>query len=469
MSMKLLGAERSLFRSVVVGQRENRTGRRKLRSFDGSLSMPRKITLTLVLLNILAVIVASTITNLYWSPTSLVVYTALAWFVVAALTGGMSAWSRNQRVFKPVVSAGVITLAACFMAGVVVPEVRTAGNQLLGLIVLTAVLASLARFFLTRVLPERVVLVTIGVQPVPSSWSDTRPTTRLVIGPEYLNDSKAFANKVLASVKDFDACSVEIVHGGDIPSEALRHLSWHLRNRGTSLRLGLETGTLRGNRLSCSIQGEHALMHIGVPAQPVAVRLAKRTMDIVGSLVLILIFSPLLVVIGLVVKFSSPGDIVFRQIRIGKDGEPFSIQKFRTMDTGADAKLKQLLEAQDSGNVPLFKVADDPRITRVGGILRRFSLDELPQLFNVLRGDMSLVGPRPQRQEEVELYYGESVHRLGVAPGMTGLWQVSGRSRLGWDEAQKLDVYYAHNWSLGLDIVILARTARAVVGADGAY
>lgn len=431
--------------------------------------MPRKITLMLILLNVLAVSVACAVTVLYWLPSWMVFYTALVWFIVGALTGGMSAWSRSQRVIKPVATAGIITLAVCFIAVVLIPGVREVGSQLLALIVLTAVFAMFARLFLIRALPERVVLVTIGFQPVPTGWADARQTTQLTIGDESLNDPIVFSNKVLAVVETFDACSVEIVHGGKIPSESLRHLSWRLRNRGTSLRLGLETGTLRGNRLSCSIQGAHALMQIGVPAQPVAVRLVKRAIDVAGSLALILFFSPLLIFIGLVVKFTSPGDVVFRQVRVGKDGAPFSILKFRTMETGADAKLKQLLEAQDSANVPLFKVADDPRITRVGGILRRFSLDELPQLFNVLRGDMSLVGPRPQRKEEVDLYYGESVHRLGVSPGMTGLWQVSGRSRLGWDEAQKLDVYYAHNWSLGLDIAILARTARAVVGADGAY
>ena len=138
------------------------------------------------------------------------------------------------------------------------------------------------------------------------------------------------------------------------------------------------------------------------------------------------------------------------------------------MAAGSDAQLQSLLEEQHKGGTPLFKVDNDPRITRVGAVLRCYSLDELPQLFNVLSGSMSLVGPRPQRPAEVALYSGYAAHRLGVPPGMTGLWQVSGRSRLTWEEAQQLDVDYAHNWSLWEDLHILARTARAVFEADGA-
>lgn len=469
MSMKLVAAERSLSRMVVAGQRQAHAEREKPKALAGPLSRPRKITLMLFLFNTLAVVAASAITTAFWSASWLLLCTATAWFAVAALTGAMSAWSRNQRAIRPVVVAGVITLAVCFVGSVALPDLRTAGNQVVGVILLSTVLAAISRSILTRLLPERVVLVTVGVQALPARWSDARANPVLVVDRASVNDPVAFSSRILASVEASDACSVEVVNGGDVPGEVLRHLSWQLRNRGTSLRLGVETGTLRGNRLSCGIQGEHAMMQIAVPTQPVAIRLAKRALDVAGSLILIVLLAPLLVLIGLVVKFTSPGDVVFRQVRVGKDGAPFSILKFRTMDTGADAKLQRLLELQETGNVPLFKVLDDPRITRVGRILRRFSLDELPQIFNVLRGDMSLVGPRPQRQEEVDLYFGESIHRLGVSPGMTGLWQVSGRSRLGWDEAQKLDVYYAHNWSLGLDIAILARTARAVVGADGAY
>ena len=144
------------------------------------------------------------------------------------------------------------------------------------------------------------------------------------------------------------------------------------------------------------------------------------------------------------------------------DGKPFRIVKFRTMEIDADAKLFALLREQEADGTPLFKVQDDPRITRLGGFLRKYSIDELPQLFNVLAGTMSLVGPRPQRQEEVDLYTGNADHRLGVRPGMTGLWQVSGRSNLGWEQGQALDIAYAYNASLLLDARILIRTVSVV-------
>ena len=160
--------------------------------------------------------------------------------------------------------------------------------------------------------------------------------------------------------------------------------------------------------------------------------------------------------------------MLFRQERVGYQDEPFRMLKFRSMVPNAEALKAQLME-RNEGNGVLFKMADDPRITRVGRFMRRYSLDELPQLFNVLRGDMSLVGPRPPLREEVE-HYEQDVHRrLLVKPGITGLWQVSGRSDLSWEESTRLDLYYVENWSVLSDLLILLKTVRAVVGKDGAY
>jgi lipopolysaccharide/colanic/teichoic acid biosynthesis glycosyltransferase len=170
-----------------------------------------------------------------------------------------------------------------------------------------------------------------------------------------------------------------------------------------------------------------------------------------------------------VIKLTSRGPVFYGQERIGLSGEPFTMLKFRSMVTDADAHLADLLTAQGTGATPLFKVKDDPRITPAGRVLRRYSIDELPQLFNVLKGDMSLVGPRPQRDGEVRLYDSKAGRRLVVKPGMSGLWQVSGRSNLSWEASIRLDLFYVENWSITNDIIILLRTARAVFGANGAY
>ena len=161
--------------------------------------------------------------------------------------------------------------------------------------------------------------------------------------------------------------------------------------------------------------------------------------------------------------------LFFAHERIGKHGRPFKMLKFRSMVADADSRLDALLKSQGKTDQPLFKIADDPRITKIGGFLRRYSIDEVPQLINVLRGDMSLVGPRPQVAKEVALYDNAAARRLFVKPGMTGLWQVSGRSNLDWEESLRLDLYYVENWSMTADVAILGRTVRAVLAKDGAY
>jgi lipopolysaccharide/colanic/teichoic acid biosynthesis glycosyltransferase len=176
-----------------------------------------------------------------------------------------------------------------------------------------------------------------------------------------------------------------------------------------------------------------------------------------------------MLVMACAVRLDSPGPVLFRQKRVGERGEAFEMLKFRTMCVDAEDKLAVLAGSGDAGNAVLFKMRDDPRVTRVGRWMRRFSLDELPQLINVLRGEMSLVGPRPPLQREVDEYEPDAVRRLRVRPGLTGLWQVSGRSDLSWEESLRLDLWYVDNWSLVLDLQILFRTARAVVRGSGAY
>jgi exopolysaccharide biosynthesis polyprenyl glycosylphosphotransferase len=195
---------------------------------------------------------------------------------------------------------------------------------------------------------------------------------------------------------------------------------------------------------------------------------AKRAFDVVGSLGLMLLISPVLLATALAVKLHDGGPVLFRQTRIGRDGRPFSCLKFRSMVTDAE-NLRADLEVNHERSSVLFKMVNDPRVTRPGRLIRRLSIDELPQLWNVLRGQMSLVGPRPPLPHEAARYGSDMRRRLRVRPGMTGLWQVSGRSDLSWDETVRLDLFYVDNWSMVQDLNILMRTVSAVLGSRGAY
>jgi exopolysaccharide biosynthesis polyprenyl glycosylphosphotransferase len=194
----------------------------------------------------------------------------------------------------------------------------------------------------------------------------------------------------------------------------------------------------------------------------------KRALDVSLSAALLLLLIPLFTVVAVAIKAESRGPVFFRQVRLGRHGVPFTCYKFRSMRDGAENELQHLQQLNEADG-PIFKIRADPRLTRVGQILRRASLDELPQLWNVVRGDMSLVGPRPPIPDEVGRYEDWHRRRLDVVPGVTGLWQVSGRSELSFDEMVMLDIYYIENWSLGLDLQILSRTLPAVVAGAGAF
>jgi lipopolysaccharide/colanic/teichoic acid biosynthesis glycosyltransferase len=178
--------------------------------------------------------------------------------------------------------------------------------------------------------------------------------------------------------------------------------------------------------------------------------------------------SPAMILVALLIKLDNPGPVLFRQERVGMEGNRFFMIKFRSMVVDAEGRLAEFAR-QNEGSGPLFKIKNDPRVTRLGAFLRRFSVDELPQLLNVLSGSMSLVGPRPPLPAEVEVYESDVRRRLLVKPGLTGLWQVSGRSNLSWQDSVRLDLYYVENWSLAGDLVIILRTVRAVFGSTGAY
>jgi exopolysaccharide biosynthesis polyprenyl glycosylphosphotransferase len=195
---------------------------------------------------------------------------------------------------------------------------------------------------------------------------------------------------------------------------------------------------------------------------------AKFTFDILMGSCLLLVLSPLLAVISIAVAVTSSGPVLYRQRRVGLRGRPFTMLKFRTMRAGAEADVPSLRVAHQVDDV-MFKMKDDPRVTRVGKLLRRYSLDELPQLFNVVRGDMSLVGPRPALPEEVAKYEDWHLDRLEVPPGITGLWQISGRADLSFDECVQLDLFYIENWSLTYELFIMGKTVPVLLSRRGAY
>lgn len=214
--------------------------------------------------------------------------------------------------------------------------------------------------------------------------------------------------------------------------------------------------------------GSDMLLLHGLSSRRAATKTTQRVLDVVFTMIGLLIIWPVFAVIALLVKLDSPGPVLFKQTRVGKDGEEFWFYKFRSMVSDAESK-RHLLEMHNERSGPVFKMRNDPRITRVGRVLRKFSLDELPQLINVLKGDMSLVGPRPALPKETDKYTPRQRQRLIGLPGVTGLWQVSGRASLSFERSIELDLYYIEHQSIGLYFRILLMTIPAVLRAEGAY
>ncbi|RKR73547.1 sugar transferase [Frondihabitans australicus] len=276
-------------------------------------------------------------------------------------------------------------------------------------------------------------------------------------------------DRLVDSLTRHDGDTVMLTSSDAMTPQRIRGLAWDLERHDYRLVVTPSLTDVAESRIQTQPVAGLPLIHILSPTYTGPQRIAKRFFDIVGSGLLLIALSPIMGTVALLVATTSRGPVLYLQERVGRGNRPFSIFKFRSMQIDADARLADLLAQQGTSDTPLFKIQKDPRLTSVGATLRRFSVDELPQLFNVLRGDMSLVGPRPQRPAEVALYDSAAHRRLKVRPGMTGLWQVSGRSRLSWEEALRLDLYYIENWTLMVDVIIMWRTFRAVVGSDGAY
>ena len=251
----------------------------------------------------------------------------------------------------------------------------------------------------------------------------------------------------------------------------LRRLGWALEGSGIELVVSPGLTEIAGPRVLTRPVAGLPLLHVEAPTFAGPRLVLKSTIDWVGALLLTLLFSPLLLVVAVLVKLSDGGPVFFRQERVGLDGESFRMTKFRSMTVDAEDRLEEVRQrtTTEIDRGLLFKRQDDPRVTPIGRFIRRYSIDELPQLFDVLAGKMSLVGPRPPLPSEVARYEGDVGRRLLVKPGMTGLWQINGRSDLTWEQSVRFDLYYVENWSVAQDLVILWRTLHAVVSKDGAY
>jgi exopolysaccharide biosynthesis polyprenyl glycosylphosphotransferase len=275
-------------------------------------------------------------------------------------------------------------------------------------------------------------------------------------------------DEVLDVVLATGADAVLVADGDTLTNGTLRRLAWQLEGTGVELMVAPEVTDIAGPRVAIRPVAGLPLLTVEEPELTGARRLMKEAFDRIFAAVLLLPLLPAFLVIGLAIRLSSPGPAIFKQVRVGLNGRHFRVWKFRTMTVDAEQQRDGLLHRNEHDGV-LFKIRDDPRVTRLGRWLRHWSIDELPQLWNVLMGDMSVVGPRPPLPAEVENYSHRVRRRLLVKPGMTGLWQVSGRSGLPWEEAVRLDLYYVENWSPSMDATILVRTVSAVLRRQGAF
>jgi exopolysaccharide biosynthesis polyprenyl glycosylphosphotransferase len=273
----------------------------------------------------------------------------------------------------------------------------------------------------------------------------------------------------VAAIAACGADTVAVTRTEHFGVHGIRDLMWRLETMDVDLVVAPGVVDVAGARLTLKPIAGFPLLHVDKPQYEGTQRFQKRAFDFCFSLAALIGTSPLLMAAAAGIKATSKGPVFYRAERIGLDGKPFTMLKFRTMVDGADTQVDRLLPLNEVAGGMLFKIRQDPRVTPVGKILRRFSIDELPQFINVLKQDMSVVGPRPPLRREVENYDGEVKRRLLVKPGVTGLWQVSGRSDLSWEDSIRLDLSYVDNWSMTGDLLIIARTLKAVLTSDGAY
>ncbi|KRF18776.1 hypothetical protein ASG90_02435 [Nocardioides sp. Soil797] len=389
---------------------------------------------------------------------------------------------------RRVVRAGLGLVVVCAAASWVV-DLPTEPGTLLGLVAITTGLSLAQRAAVAGVLSlrrqrgqgltHRVLLVGHHhqVAEVLSELNRTRTHGLEVVGAcvhgKHMNralpvPTTGGLDSAAGAARDLAADAVLVLPCKHMRPPALRRLGWQLEESRTQMFMVPGLTDVVETRTTMTTVGSMPMLHVRQAELRGWRRILKETWERCAATAALLLLSPLLIVLMLAIRVDSRGPAIFRQTRVGRNDRPFTMFKLRTMCDLAEERRADLVADNEVDGV-LFKVRQDPRITRLGGFLRRYSLDEIPQLLNVVRGDMALVGPRPPLPAEVASYADDVRRRLVVKPGLTGLWQVSGRSDLPWEEAVRLDLRYVDNWSLGLDLSIMLRTARAVISHQGAY
>lgn len=409
---------------------------------------------------------------------------SVPWLVVVLLWCTVLAWLAVSAADEPTRGRAVLSWAgALVVASAIVgyaTEVDLPRTQVLLALPFAAVLSSLTRTFPRRRSLRRVVLVGSPQAVAPTRALLGREDDITVVGVCVPAPSAAPSTiNGVPVVGDLDELAPTVWRGGvdvvvvcstpETSGPVLRKVVWDLEGSGVPVLVAPGIVELGPGRLRVTALGGLPLLGISDPTDRGTARLLKHAFDRSAAALGLLLLSPLLLTVGLAVRWTSPGPALFQQLRVGQDGRIFTLWKFRSMYADAEERLTRLRAENKHAAGPLFKVERDPRVTPLGRLLRRTSVDELPQLVNVLLGHMSLVGPRPPLPCEVATYADAVPRRLMVRPGLTGLWQVSGRSDLGWDESARLDLWYVENWSFALDLSILRRTVSAVVHGRGAY
>jgi exopolysaccharide biosynthesis polyprenyl glycosylphosphotransferase len=420
-----------------------------------------------------------------------------AWPVLVAVAGGYARMSEDPYALRvrPLLAAGLGLAAAAWAVVAVMPAA-------------TGDLTPRAMALTTLLFAGTVSLSSLGARGVVPLVVPRRPLSAVLVGPEsevraLLREAdrpgcrQEFApvavclpqssddastepwrvpvrhgveDNLLDAVLSHGAEAVVVVPGGSIGHRELRRWAAWLQDHHVQLLVSSGLRDVATARVGTATLGCARLLRVRPARLSGAGALLKGVADRLGALLLLVALSPALALLTLLIRLDSPGPAWYRQTRIGRNGRHFTVHKFRTMSIDADAVRDDLVEENECDREGvLFKIRHDPRITRLGSVLRKYSLDELPQLVNVVRGEMSLVGPRPALPKEVQRYSPDLRRRLAVKPGMTGLWQVSGRSDLSWEETVRMDLLYVDNWSWSLDLNIALRTVGAVLGHKGAY
>jgi exopolysaccharide biosynthesis polyprenyl glycosylphosphotransferase len=416
----------------------------------------------------------------------------LLWLASVALAGGYD--SRFIGVgsdeFRKIVNAGV-----CLTAAVAIASYATKSDLARGYVVIALPTVTLFDLFARYALRKRLHrlrrrgrylrrVVAVGHAPVVAnlaaelgreSYHGLSIVAACLAGPPGPGPAEIAGvpavtglAEVAGVVQRFDADMVAVLACPEMAGVRLRELAWELEKTDTDLCVAPALLDVAGPRTTIRPVAGLPLLHVDHPEFTGARRLIKEVFDRAFAASALLVLSPLFVIVPVIIRCSDGGPAFFRQVRVGQGGRSFTLLKFRTMVPDAEAQQARLAALNETDAV-LFKIRADPRVTRVGAWLRRWSVDEVPQLVNVLLGDMSLVGPRPALPREAALYGDHVRRRLAVKPGITGLWQVNGRSDLSWDESVRLDLRYVENWSFMLDLQILWKTGAAVLRRSGAY